>query len=198
MNHREGRIAIIGCGRSGTTYTSKLFKKAGYSLGHETLERHGISSWYATPNTWRRCFGPAQKELRLLNIPRVHQVRHPINAISSVATFKEKSWDYVARYIPIEPGDSVLLRSMKYWYYWNLLAEECSLFTYQVEQINSSLGELLRVGGFDRMRFDDALLESFPKNVNRRDHGSLTWDNLKTENPELADRIRELSRKYGY
>ena len=49
-NNTEGRLAIIGCGRSGTTYTSKLLQSFGVKVGHEKILDHGISSWCLVPS----------------------------------------------------------------------------------------------------------------------------------------------------
>ena len=42
------RCVIIGTGRSGTAYTSKLLRECGIDVGHEALGKDGVSSWYLT------------------------------------------------------------------------------------------------------------------------------------------------------
>lgn len=196
--HREGRIAIIGCGRSGTTYTSKLFKAFGYSVGHEALGKHGISSWCLVPDTRQRCWGPSLRELARLKLPFVHQVRHPLKVIASIATFGSHSWEFISNFIPIEKDDTLTQMCMKYWYHWNLLAEKRAKLTYQVELIEDALPKLLTIGGFDESRFDLAVVRGLRNDVNRRDHESTTWDSLEKEDPKLAEQIRELATRFGY
>jgi len=198
LNHREGQIAIIGCGRSGTTYTSQLFKAFGYSIGHESLERHGISSWCLVPDTAERCWGPTSQELRRLRIPRVHQVRHPLNVIASISTATERSWQFIANFIPIDADDSITLKGMKYWLYWNQLAETRAELTYRVEDIDSVLPDLFQIARFNESCSDTRLISKVPKNINRRDHGSLTWQAIEAEDASMTKQIRELATRYGY
>ena len=69
-------MAIIGCGRSATSFVSRLFQSFGISIGHERLEKHGIASWTLVPDTNRMVWGPSYKLVRHLAIPMVHQVRY--------------------------------------------------------------------------------------------------------------------------
>lgn len=198
LNHEEGRIAITGCARSGTAYTSKLFKSYGYSIGHESLERHGISSWCLVPATSARCWGPSSRELNGLGIPLVHQVRHPIDVIASVSTAGEYSWKFIEKFIPIKSNDSILLKCMKYWYHWNVLAESQAEFTYRVDAMEAALPRLFQLGGFDASRLDSSIVRSFPKDVNRRDHPCVTRADLESEDSKLVKQILELATHYGF
>ncbi|MEL7422698.1 MAG: hypothetical protein AAFN81_06895, partial [Bacteroidota bacterium] len=92
----QEKIMIIGCGRSGTTYTSKLFKSFGYEVGHERLGKNGISSWMLVSDQTQVPIGPSFKDLRSLELPIVHQVRHPIKAISSLQATGHISWKFLA------------------------------------------------------------------------------------------------------
>jgi hypothetical protein len=56
-NH--SKLAIIGCGRSGTKYVSELFNSLGINIGHERLDKHGIASWTLVPNTSIELWGPS-------------------------------------------------------------------------------------------------------------------------------------------
>ena len=87
---------------------------------------------------------------------------------------------------------------MKYWYYWNQLAEKRAAFSYQVEEIERALPELIRIGGFDESRFDSAVIGEIRTDLNQRNHPSLTWGCLQSENPELTEGIRRLATRYGY
>lgn len=101
-NNTEGRLAIIGCGRSGTTYTSKLLQSFGVKVGHEKICDHGISSWCLVPDTSLRHIGPSSGDLEGLGIPHVHQVRQPLEVISSATTIRKKSWGFISQFIPIQ------------------------------------------------------------------------------------------------
>lgn len=197
-NHQEGRIAIIGCARSGTGYMTELFKQFGYFVGHESLQRHGISSWCLVPKTGKRCWGPSSQDLANLNLPYVHQVRHPLKVIASMTTARSDSWRFISRFIPIELNDNLIQNSMKYWYYWNRLAEKRAAFTYQVEEIEKALPGLINIGGFDESRFDSAGIRKIRKDINQRNHHSIAWSCLESEDSELTERIRTLATRYGY
>ena len=51
---RKEKVCIIGCGRSGTKYISKVMTKLGLTVPHEVARSDdmrlidGLSSWYAT------------------------------------------------------------------------------------------------------------------------------------------------------
>ena len=197
INRRTvSKIMIIGCGRSGTTYTSKLFNSLGYKVGHERLERNGISSWLLVSNQQKVFIGPSFEELKSLNLPVVHQVRHPLKAISSFQATGHQSWQFLAYEIPINyEEDSKVLKGMKYWYYWNLMAEEKSSFTYQVENLDDVFPELLKAGQFTAV-VDKR--NEVAKTTNTRSHIGLSWRDLRREDPVLTDKIIVLAKKYGY
>lgn len=198
--HSEGRIAIVGCGRSGTTYTSQLLQAHGYEIGHEELQRHGISSWCIVPNTAERCWGPSARDLEHLQIPRVHQIRHPLQVIASFTTAGERSWEFIQRFIPIEEGDSQIQKCMKYWLYWNEMAEKDAVLRYKVDEIEQKLPEIFSIAGFTWNENADPAFttQSIPKDVNRRSHAALTWADLESEDPALTESIRKTAMRYGF
>jgi hypothetical protein len=196
MSERRGKIVITGCGRSGTTYTSRLFKTFGFSVGHEREEEHGISSWYLASEKSKR--KPTLKDVQSRNIPIVHQVRDPIKVISSMSTVSDRSWKLIRECIPIKSNDSLRLKCMKYWYHWNLLAEDKSEFTFQIEKIKDHLPKLFSIAGFDESHLEISKMSKVPTNINKRNHSSLTWENLETEDEQLTEDIRKLATRYGY
>ena len=87
---------------------------------------------------------------------------------------------------------------MKYWYYWNKLAESKAKLTYRVDDMESVLPALFKIGGFDATRFDTSIVSSFPKNVNARYHASLTIADLEFEDGKLTKEIIDLATRYGF
>jgi hypothetical protein len=74
-----------------------------------------------------------------------HQVRHPLKVIGSACTFPMPEWEYVSRLIPGIQDDPAPLRTMRYWYHWNILAEEKAEWTgCSAGRIGSLLGQIWR------------------------------------------------------
>jgi hypothetical protein len=197
---KNKKLIIIGCGRSGTKFTSHLFKEIGLRIGHEKLEKHGISSWCLVPDTHKMLWGPSFKLLGYLKMPIIHQVRHPLDVISSVRTVfsNDRSWEFIREFIPINRDESLTLRCMKYWYFWNLKAENKSIFTYRVENIESELKKILEIGKFDGNYNISEVSRKISKKVNSRQHNNLSWKELKIVDERLTSKIIDLAKRYGY
>jgi hypothetical protein len=196
---------IIGCGRSGTRFINELFEANGLHIGHEQMGKDGIVSWTLVPDTDKRAWMPSIpkgklwvpsfKELAPLNLPIVHQVRHPLEVVSSMQTAKRRDWWFISRFLDIEKRDSPVLKNMKYWYHWNRMAETKASHTYRIEDIENEFDHLCHIAGFPiRSQFNFGV----QKNVNARKHVDVTWDDLRDEDKELARSIRELAGRYGY
>jgi hypothetical protein len=198
-------IMIIGCGRSGTKFTNELFEANGFQVGHEQLGKDGIVSWTLVPDTDKRAWMPSIpkgklwipsfKELEPLNLPIAHQVRHPLAVVSSMQTAKRRDWWFISRFLDIEKQDSPILKNMKYWYYWNSMAETKASHSYRIENIENEFDRLCHIATFpirSQVTFD------VKTSVNAREHDDVTWNDLDKEDKELARRIRGLARRYGY
>lgn len=130
-------LLITGCGRSGTGYVSQVFRQCGYEVLHEQIGAFGTSSREMTfESTWVP-WGAPRNNIKFEHV--FHQVRHPLDTISSMyATnpLSSPSWIYIFQMIPeMTPTDSLLTTCVKYWYYWNIHAEEQAELTYRVEAI---------------------------------------------------------------
>jgi len=93
----------------------------------------------------------------------------------------KESWDLIINNVKdINEKDSLLLKCMKYWYYWNIMAEEKALVSYRIEDIFSEI----------------------PKNTNSRKdwdlYRKISWDDMQNEDNYLTRKIRTLATKYGY
>ena len=195
INNKKQGLAIIGCGRSGTTYTSIFFKSIGIYIGHERLKKDGISSWYLVSDQHKVPLGPTYYEIKKLDLVIVHQIRHPLQSVSSMQALGKSSWEFLSDEIDIDlTNDTKILMAMKYWYYWNLKAEKKSVFSYQIEKIDKIFHELLAIGNFP--------VKDIPNNIskktNTRKHIDLNWSNLEMEDKVLTQKIKKLSIKYGY
>ncbi len=200
LNAKPKRFLLItGCARSGTNYIMKVLKKSGLIIGHETVRRDGVISWLMAFDTKEVPEGDPRNGIVFEHI--FHQVRHPLKVISSFhSTHRSEHpvWEYVIEQIPeIRIEDPHLVKCAKYWYYWNLKAEEEAEWTYQIEKIDQLWDEFGRRVG-KKIKRDG--LESIPKDANTLgSHRDFTWNDLKEQiDPDLFLDIQQLARKYGY
>ena len=142
MEEQASRILITGTGASGTQYTSKLLSKLLIShnktldVKHDNeIGEHGICSWAFAAQSDDVPWGPKYSLYDFK--PILHQVRHPLKTISSARRLGKTSWEYIEKKIPeIEADDSVIVKSMKYWHFWNKKAQKIAQYTYKVEDFN--------------------------------------------------------------
>jgi hypothetical protein len=132
-------VLVTGCGRSGTKYISFVLRRLGLDVGHERMGNDGIASWCMAVNAESVAWGVPASHYRFEHV--LHQVRHPLEAIASIATFKEPSWRFIYAHTPIAANEPLLLRSAKYWYHWNLEAEKIAQWRYAVEQFPERFDE---------------------------------------------------------
>lgn len=182
----ESKFIILGCPRSGTSFISKFLSYNGFKVGHEKLEKDGISSWCLVSGGDNVCYGPSYNEVikKLGNNSEIyHQVRNPIDTISSITTIQDKSFQFASKFIPINSYDSLILKSMKFWFYWNELSENFTKKRYRVEDTNEYVKNF-------------KLLDE--KKINSRSHVNLNWGDIEKENFELSEKIKNMSIRYGY
>lgn len=192
-------LLITGCARSGTTYISEVLKLGGLDIAHEVIGKDGISSWFMCIEADRVPWKHRPSALGYHFEHVFHQVRHPLKVISSVlATEHRKAVKYFSENIPeIYSKDKLIVKCAKYWYYWNLYAEQKAEWRYQVEQIDANLEEMgQRLG----ITLDKKILEQVPRDSNhRKATTNLTWAQLKQEIPaNLFYNIQEMALRYGY
>lgn len=191
-------LLITGCARSGTTYITEVLKQAGLQVEHEFLAKDGCVSWLMAVDSDYAPWGPPDNGIYFEHI--FHQVRHPLLVISSVYTTEPKqSWDFICKHIPeIHSKDDHVVKCAKYWYYWNLRAEEKAEWTYQVEEIETILSHMSKRLKFPLSR---ELLKRIPKTSNHRGAyvHKFTWADLHVMlPPDLLSKIQTLAVKYGY
>lgn len=210
-------ILIVGCGRSGTQYTSKIFGVAGVDLGHELLGKDGMSSWLLSigksdvrpPNSTRLGtigvtfddFLNHYKERPVI----LHQVRHPLKVISSFVKTRHFYWKYVCDNVPeLTMRDKGLLRSMKYWLLWNQKAEKLAAYTYKVEDFFKHTAIIFGMIGRPYLVRHVEEMKKVEKTVGHRVRGYerkyilRLWYDLHKVDRCLCDDIMTLAKKYGY
>lgn len=190
---------ITGCGRSGTKYTAAVLQSLGIDVGHEQPGKDGEVGW---KGLYRLLSGQPHSYRKI-----IHQVRHPLDTISSLRTHTNYLLDSVAQFFPtrsvVTTTDGKLHRCMEYWYQWNKLAEHQASWTYRIEDFPSAfpaLCEVLGLSGFPEKwpEIPDNLNTRRTKRFERFQQEPVTWEKLESIDSELTHRVRELATQYGY
>ena len=199
-------LLVTGCGRSGTSYIARLLKEGGLRIEHEAMRADGTVSWFFAADAdhmppWGDSGGHPISAYHFEQI--VHQVRHPLHVIGSSQTLHADSWAFAGRYIPLKDTDSPLLRGMKYWMHWNLLAQRKARHTYRVEGLaDKKLFATFcqAIGRPGLVRKHAKLMAAVPttENTRRGGYNALSWQDLNSEDAGLAADIQALAKLYGY
>lgn len=191
-------IVITGCPRSGTAYITVLLNALGVKIGHEAVREDGIASWLLAARSNKGPYGPGFSKLGTRPLAVVHQVREPLATIASMTTLLGPSWKFAASHIDCAREPSLVRMAMKLWVGWNALTEKIAEKRYRIEEIDTVLPELLKF--FNRAPAGNlqAVLADIPRNVHTRPHDTLTWQDLEREDQALSERVREMSKTYGY
>ncbi len=192
----ERKLLITGCARSGTGFVARFFKLQGFDVAHERDGAFGIVSWTMAADAFETPWGPGSHCYVFEHT--FHQVRDPLKTIASVSNEPLTSWLYIQQFIPeISLEDPPLVNGAKYWYYWNLMAEKKSEWTYKIEDFPDLIGEMEdRLG----ISLDPYILRIIPTTLNtRRYKNSCTWQDLKALlDPDLFYHIVDMANRYGY
>lgn len=192
-------VLITGCGRSGTTYISKLLTAAGCQVRHEKLGQKGCASWTMAVDADYTPWGPGARGIQFKHV--FHQVRNPLDVISSVyINIKDiGSWQFIGANTPeILPNEPFLAKCAKYWYYWNLKAEEKAEWTYRIEDIDKIFYEMC-----NRLKipYKKDVLKKIPRKINtqRPIFQKIKWSDLEAVlSPTDFCNLRNLALRYGY
>ena len=184
-NNMSIRLVVTGCPRSGTKYTTEVFKSLGLKAGHEecfTPEKHSITgcaneveaSWLAAPFLASL---PA-------NVFVIHQVRNPISVIRSLVDGRHLSFDssysgFVYSYLTSLPRGSLppkedQKRAEEFWMKWNWFIE-------------CGLAQRRRA----RWKVEDVMTANIPPDCN-------TWGRTSPLVYPLQSATITTARRYGY
>lgn len=144
---QKKRVVIIGTGRSGTSYTSKLLREIGIDVGHEALGKDGMSSWYLTTD-FEAFDGLDWTEIESEPYLVGQQIRHPLKTIPSLMTFNKRSQDFIRRsgVHDVKPN-SRFHEAMLHWYHWNRMAFDRADFHWTLEGLNPEILPILKEAG---------------------------------------------------
>ena len=197
LDKKRPLIIITGCGRSGTTFSSKVLRQMGLEIGHERLKKNGISSWYMVSQKKKVELGPSLYDLEKFEKIIIHQVREPLPAISSMLSTGSPSWRFLSYEIPIDiENDSKILKAMKYYFYWNKQTENITNIRIKAEEFTLSIEKILKE---HNLNYNSGTVNIDKKTkVNTRKHNQLSWQDLTKEDEILAEKIKKLGEEYGY
>lgn len=191
------KLLVTGTGRCGTHWFAECLRRAGVPATHEyafTPSQDGTQRAWSAEVSW-----PAAAYLPVTGAEVVHLVRHPLATIASLAardTFRGGSWGtWAARVCPlIQEGKTHLERAALHWVGWNQMIEPHADYMLRVELV--VLDDVIQLARVVRPR---AVLSTLPPPVHTSEHPALTWDDLNHQaRPEVAGRVLELARRYGY
>ena len=162
MESKQQRTyVILGTGRSGTAYTSKLLQCCGLDIGHEKLGSDGISSWYLTEDTPNKN-SASWGDLSMSTPVVAHQLRNPLKTIPSLMTINKDSWDFIKNSTITSTWDNrLLVRSMRHWLEWNQAAFRKAEYHWTLEGLEKEIQPFLAVA------LPELSLEVFNENVQR-------------------------------
>lgn len=192
---KQKLLLITGCARSGSHYIAKVLINSGLYAFHEEEGPDGIVSWMHAVDSPFAPYGPPSRDFEYKHI--FHQVRHPLNSISSITTENYYAWRFICKYVPeIDINEPFLIRSAKYWYYWNLLAEKKAELSYRIEDIENAFDQICAI---INKKLNRSALQSIPNDFQSRHHRKYTWQDLKNVlDSSLFKKIRNLASHYGY
>ena len=213
------KLLVTGCGRSGTAYAAVVWRAVGLDVRHEmpvpphgTMGKDGIASWYMAVDDPHPPYGPSARGYVFDVV--IHQVRHPLLVIPSVAQFilnNPESRTYIERNAPAtrlgfrdvfrRRRDRLLLQAMRYWFHWNSLAAAKAQETVQVERLIPSLPRLCERLG---VPLPSESIAGIATDINARSNyvdeapWSVDWSDLERLDDRLSRDVAALATSYGY
>lgn len=200
-------LLITGSGRSGTTYAAKTMQAVGLDVPHELTGEHGTSSlfflvdsdWYPSLPWYagRNHVGERRSDYEFQHV--LHVVRHPLKTIPSIGKiFNGLNYELFEEQGVIPKGiKNKMLRCAWMYYGLNTLAEKQATMRVQLERYAQSWPAIMQM-----LRMEGTPFPQHVKPANRatgfRASVPLTWSELDALDPELAQNIRIMTRRYGY
>lgn len=201
-------VVVTACPYSGTKYTVHVLRKIGLDVGHEKMLENGTVSWQHCHLTVGDLIMAGCPE----SVTLLHQVRHPLMAISALQAIhggyrhprtRENIWVKFTEQtkhmgIPwnIDEVKYGVRGAMHIWYWWNKVGSEKADGTYTVETLPDRWEWFLESIGHDFVE-----MPRVSKTTNRkgkRGKGVLSWDDLYDYDPDLTPKILKLAESFGY
>jgi hypothetical protein len=185
---------ITGFPRSGTYYTTTVFKSLGYDVLHEREGLDGVVS-YKHINTYL----DAMACCKIVKYsPIIHQVRDPLKVLNTVKKISFAGWKNIYRNIHSYVPQDLIERSLVGWLHFNRFIERHAIYRFKIEDLGSTYPELFDVLGLPI----PSRLPAISKEINTRKdteyYEEVSLESLKETYPELMGEVLDLANKYGY
>jgi len=193
---------ILGHPRSGTGYMARLFTAFGYTVGHEKVERHGVSSWMFAVHADRVPYtfdGKTRGDIEPRHV--FHVVRNPMDVIASMShtVHEDRAWEFIACYALVCRNAPWHIRAAQSVVAWNRLIQ--GHFprpkVVHVENAPAAVHNFLARNGYQPPSLSSVRLP--PTNYNSRPHPSVSREQIVAELPtDLADELEHHFQQYEY
>lgn len=188
---------ITGCGRSGTHFTAKFLELNGLDMGHEETGSMGAVGWLCASPEFCREQGATFAR-------KAHQIRHPFNAIRSLITMNDNSWEYIFRYLPQCRHEDRLIAAGRYWVYWNGMSQQGAVLSIRLEDFRLAPEKVVAdLSAFFGRALDPGLIavaqEHGDSRKARRDYGHDSDPlRLRAEDPATWADLEKLAAQFNY
>ena len=199
----EKKILVLAAARSGTRYLWKCLMLAGVDIGHERWKVNGtiapalaVDDYFYAAH-WEREKSPRRRDIVVDE--SWHQVRHPLDVISSWETGPNLShWHWQQKHTRVSWDERPFVRAARYWLAWNdIIDADCdTTLRYRIEDIESVWPEMMRRLGMDEELPDVA--RDFGKinlsRIGKTERVKARWEDLA----EYEEPVRLMAKEYGY
>nr|QFG74170.1 MAG: capsular polysaccharide synthesis protein [Megaviridae environmental sample] len=203
----------IGHPRCGTTSMSYYLNQMGYDVGHENIDKNGVSSWMLAVKDKNYPWGNITDKSKYYFKNIIHVVRNPFDAIPSIILENKyspdnKSYKFKKKHINrifnkslpdidfrnISLLDEIEL-AIKTFIYWNKICEKCNPETIcKIEDISS----------LQKFNTKNIILNTSKKNANKKYGGKkyekphISADMYQNINNNLKKELQIFCKKYNY
>jgi len=210
-------LLISATPRSGTHHTKTVLQ----SLGLDVSDDGHFPGKIGTVS-WVLAFRDNIRYQTGINFPKrayfehiVHQVRHPLASITSMACTEpiemQAYRNFIGRKVdlgafqflhPEEITDYIKFQiAIMMWVRWHEFLDQVSEFVFQMESMDVEvLKKIVEICGCHvQEKYYEKIEKEFHKVVNARDHREvITWKQLRYLNTTMAEKVASLALKYGY
>lgn len=179
--------------RSGTKYLATYLRWSGHDFVHEGYGKSGKIGWIWVGKG--RIFNKTVNFIHSDYDIIFHMVRNPVDVISSMNTIGKESWEFLFQTTSYPSQESWIYQGMHTYYLWNKRIARYAHYRFKVEDFYKN--EALRKHIFNLLDLEYKNVE-LPSDINTRKQPKLTWDDLRSVDTFMFNRIRKMAEDYDY